>query len=137
MQLTPSLELVVPMGTNLSAPPWVGKTAEYSARTSEASLSLAERRSWLPMNVTSVAAQHQQPIPRQRSHPPLSSSSTTSSSPPPGLPLDTHRMRSRSCAEKSYVTASPPTTPTLPLPDTSERQVNIQRSLFKMLGRHE
>ena len=128
----------MPMGTNLSAPPWVSSTVGYRTRTPDVYSSLAQRRSWLPVNGSSVADQHQQPIPRQRSHPSLSSTSTTSSSVPPDVPLDTHGMRSsRSCVENNHVTASPPTTPMLPLPDMSERQVNIQRSLFKMLGQHE
>lgn len=137
MQLTPSLELVVPLGTNLSAPPWVSNTMGSIARSLEASLSLAEKRTWLPVTGTVAEQQYQQSIPRQRSHPPFASTSSTSSSLPPGIPLDANDMRSRSCADGSYVTASPPTTPMLPLPDMSERQTNIQRSLFKMLGRHE
>lgn len=138
----------MPLGTNLLAPPWVsntsvtmlGRTFENIARV-EASSSLEQSRSWIPVN-GAVVEQNQQPIPRQRSHPPLSSESSTSSSLPPGFPLDSNGMRSRSCADDSYVTASPPATPATlmevtPLPEMSERQKNIQLSLFKMLGKHE
>ena len=137
MHLPPSSELVIPLGTNLLAPPWIcsetfskmmmgkmGKAAQAEKKTTTAT---SEERSWIPID---GVAQQQQQLQRQRSQPAASKSAEKK---PPSLPLEKH---SRSCTDATspttddYMAASE-------LPDMSERQKEIQQSLFKMLGQQE
>lgn len=129
----------MPLGTNLLAPPWhasgVGILGGSTENARACASSLSKRRSWLPVN---GSAEQQMQIPRQRSHPPISSKSLDV---PPGLPLTQHGVRIRSYTEESNITCSPSTPANFlevaPLPDMSERQKKIQRSIFKVLGQHE
>jgi len=154
MQLNPSAELVVPLGTNLFAPPWScpkpfhrmglgietaleraraavasatasATTPPHAAASLERQWSSNERR-WLPHD--NIASREPQ---RQRSQP----FPGRGEEPPPGLPLDGVRSRSDDVRGPSR-DAAPPTTEFSP-PDMSERQKEIQSSLFKMLGRDE
>eukprot|EP00584_Thalassiosira_punctigera_P009192 CAMPEP_0172531334 /NCGR_PEP_ID=MMETSP1067-20121228/4784_1 /TAXON_ID=265564 ORGANISM="Thalassiosira punctigera, Strain Tpunct2005C2" /NCGR_SAMPLE_ID=MMETSP1067 /ASSEMBLY_ACC=CAM_ASM_000444 /LENGTH=751 /DNA_ID=CAMNT_0013315705 /DNA_START=115 /DNA_END=2370 /DNA_ORIENTATION=+ len=141
MQLPPSSELVVPVGTNLFSPPWTSRTifnkfglgkALEKARL-EASSFNSDERNWLPING------EQERLRRQRSQPPASISNGGNAlkrgeDPPPGLPLGS--TRSRSCTDVPSPTAAEILAASQP-PDMSERQKEIQSSLFKMLGQQE
>ena len=135
MQLPPSLELVVPLGTNLLSPPWIcqatfskymlGKAMEKT----RAEASTSDGRKWLPID---GVAQQQQQLQRQRSQP---VASRKSGLPPAGMSIE-KESRTRSTTD-----ASTPTTADYAgvseLPDMSERQKEIQQSLFMMLGQQE
>jgi len=136
MQLPPSLELVVPLGTNLLAPPWIcfgtfSRLMNKSMQGSSTSTSKSgDGRNWIPID---GVGQQQKQLQRQRTQPPASMKSSNDYKSPPGMPLEKH---SRSMSD-----AASPTTEDYcgasELPDMSERQKEIQSSLFKMLGQHE
>lgn len=135
----------MPMGTNLFAPPWSSQgffstmglnQALQKARIEALSLN-SEERNWLPLNDTS-----QQQLLRQRSQPPgsrtVSNNENTAKQgrdPPPGLPFN-RSVRNRSDTVATSPTSAEIMAATAP-PDMSERQKEIQSSLFKMLGQHE
>ena len=136
MQLPPRLELVVPLGTNLLAPPWIcsGTFSRLMNKSMQGSTSTSTKggdgRNWIPID---GVGQQQKQLQRQRTQPPASMKSSNGYKSPPGMPLEKH---SRSMSD-----AASPTTEDYcgasELPDMSERQKEIQSSLFKMLGQHE
>ncbi|KAL7542491.1 hypothetical protein ACHAXR_012012 [Thalassiosira sp. AJA248-18] len=151
MQLPPSLELVVPLGTNLLAPPWIcpgglnrlGLGQAIEQARAEASKN-SDDRCWLPIDDNNMAQQQQQQIQKQAPKKKVSLDDTALNS--PGLPFEQGGPRSRSCTDVHL--RSPrggrPDSPTAEdileasaPPDMSERQKEIQSSLFKMLGQHE
>eukprot|EP00578_Thalassiosira_sp_NH16_P017785 CAMPEP_0181128154 /NCGR_PEP_ID=MMETSP1071-20121207/28595_1 /TAXON_ID=35127 /ORGANISM="Thalassiosira sp., Strain NH16" /LENGTH=860 /DNA_ID=CAMNT_0023213971 /DNA_START=103 /DNA_END=2685 /DNA_ORIENTATION=+ len=156
MQLPPTSELVVPLGTNLLAPPWIcpgilrgfGLGAAIAKARADAA-SLGGGRSWLPINTNDDATtgEDRRQVGRQRSQPHPSKKVSMDADLPPGLPLEKgggSGCRSRSCTEVPSV-GDGITSPTVDdflaaaqaPPDMSERQKEIQSSLFKMLGQHE
>jgi len=157
MQLPPSSELVVPLGTNLFAPPWIspgtfrgmglGELLQ-KARAEASSPGSKSDRHWLPLNDDAEQKQQQQPLQRQRSQPSPSKRSNSGNAlkneadPPPGLPFEKGNARSRSVpdAQSPGMQPSPTAADFLEAsapPDMSARQKEIQSSLFKMLGQHE
>eukprot|EP00571_Detonula_confervacea_P015627 CAMPEP_0172308426 /NCGR_PEP_ID=MMETSP1058-20130122/9015_1 /TAXON_ID=83371 /ORGANISM="Detonula confervacea, Strain CCMP 353" /LENGTH=774 /DNA_ID=CAMNT_0013020835 /DNA_START=134 /DNA_END=2455 /DNA_ORIENTATION=+ len=141
MQLPPSLELVVPLGTNLLAPPWICPgtfsrlgLAEAIAKARAGVSSSSDERSWVPLNDTAQQKQQQQ-LQRQRSQPPPASRKVSiGDNPQPGLSLEKGNHRSRSCTDSSSneVPSSPTAAELLAAsapPDMTERQKEIQSSL--------
>lgn len=141
MQLPPSSELIVPLGTNLFAPPWSALSSKTRLEMGSAlenardraATSTSEDRNWLPINDDNAPGQQQ--VRRQRSQPPPSSAASgevkrDETTAPPGLPLDSARTESCTDADSPAGEAFAP-------PDMSERQKEIQSSLFKMLGQQE
>lgn len=139
MQLDPSVELVVPLGTNLLIPPWIPPgevlnrlglgVAVERARLEAAKKSKGDR-CWIPVDDKKTSQQQQ---------PKTSFDDGTlkqRQDQPPGVPVDS---RSRSCPSVQSPTSSADAMAKLPpdLPDMSERQKEIQASLFKMLGQQD
>ena len=132
MQLPPSLELVVPLGTNLLAPPWICQAtfSKYMAmEKARAEASTSGGRKWLPID---GVAQQQQQLQRQRSQP---VASRKSGLPPAAMSIE-KGTRTRSTTDASTPTAAD-YAGVSELPDMSERQKEIQQSLFMMLGQQE
>ncbi|KAL3811571.1 hypothetical protein ACHAXA_006856 [Cyclostephanos tholiformis] len=147
MQLSPSLELVVPMGTNLFLPPWFRegegcprgeadriKTLAMLRARAEVSSS-SDRRAWLPVNDSGGGEQTL--LQQQRSHPSSQDCNLQNE-----ILLEKGQLRARSCTSalrnefiSSHTAAD--FRASLELPDMSQRQKDIQSSLFKMLGQHE
>ena len=150
----------MPLGTNLLAPPWIcpgilsrfGLGAALAKARAEAAKVGDQGRSWLPIGGNDDDennAKQKQQIQQQRSQPPppkLSTDNTTTADLPPGLPLDKgnkqgdkQRSRSRTptTEDKKNLALSPTAADFMAPPDMSERQKEIQSSLFKMLGQHE
>jgi len=145
MQLPPSSELVVPLGTNLFAPPWRSRgffsklglgDAIQKARMEASSSRNDDKRNWLPVNDS-----QQQQLRRQRSQPSTvrnSAALKAEEDPPPGLPYEKDSsVRSRSCTDALTSPAAAEIMEASAPPDMSERQKEIQSSLFKMLGQQE
>mmetsp|Transcript_33868 Transcript_33868/g.62253 ORF Transcript_33868/g.62253 Transcript_33868/m.62253 type:complete len:146 (+) Transcript_33868:34-471(+) len=145
MQLSLSSELVVPLGTNLFAPPWRSRgffskfglgDAIQKARMKASSSSNDDKRNWLPVNDS-----QQQQLRRQRSQPSTvrnSAALKAEEDPPPGLPFEKGgSVRSRSCTDALTSPTAAEIMEVSAPPDMSERQKEIQSSLFKMLGQQE
>ncbi|KAL9188255.1 hypothetical protein ACHAXT_006633 [Thalassiosira profunda] len=140
MNLPPSSELVVPLGTNLLAPPWISPSfnrmglgaAIAKARAGKSVSASAPPRSgerdWLPANDDRGLQRVQSPRKSLDGN-----ALDRGEDIPPGLPLNAD-TRSRSCTDAAV---SPTGADFLAPPDMSERQKEIQGSLFKMLGQHE
>ena len=151
MQLSPNLELVVPMGTNLLLPPWLieegggprgdadrmkklaTNRANEKARTESSTLS--DERAWL--SVDDSGATGQRVLQRHRSQP-----SSKDCDSRPEISLEKARLRSRSYTIASRNETIPSHTAvdfaaSSELPDMSKRQKDIQSSLFKILGQRE
>jgi hypothetical protein len=133
MQLPPSSELAVPLGTNLCVPPWSSPLSVILGQGTANENGYTEGRSWLPVNDTAH--------PQNQEKRPASAVSfddkalMEGDNPPPALPSNQGYVRSRSCTEPCI---SPPGADYYSaLPDMSERQKAVQDSLFKMLGQHE
>lgn len=123
MQLPASMELVVPLGCNLLAPPWV-----FPGNSFGLAPSAFPGRSWIPVD----SSKQQQK---------KASGATPSRNSPPEMPLKENRINesvNESSTQsatyrkkaKAYLAATAP-------PDMTERQKDIQSSLFKMLGQYE
>jgi pimeloyl-ACP methyl ester carboxylesterase len=145
MQLSPSLELVVPMGTNLFLPPWFGEgeggprgeadriKAQAMNRARAEAFALSDRRAWLSVNDNRETEPF--PLQKQRSQPSSKDSSLQND-----ILLEKGQLRTRSCTPALRNVSLHPATnysASLELPDMSKRQKDIQSSLFKMLGKNE
>ncbi|KAL3799810.1 hypothetical protein HJC23_010460 [Cyclotella cryptica] len=147
MGLPASGELVVPLGVNLLAPPWLHKGARPTASVDrgKGKMGSVPGRSWLPLR-----EQREQRQQRRKQRPQGGSAVDGAqgdclnkrSEEPPELPLSPLNEPSRSSHDDGVVVArkerhSPSKDAVLAAaapPDMSETQKDIQASLFKMLG---
>jgi pimeloyl-ACP methyl ester carboxylesterase len=124
MKVRASLELVVPLGTSLMAPPWLApeNLKALSSSLTERKRGSGSGRLWLPIDDSRHSSRdmknrHQQPL----VHPSLNDEG------PSGSCTSASRKNGRQQSNAA----------SYDLPDMSKRQQQIQTSLFKMLGRDE
>jgi len=113
--------------------------AEAASISASHSASKTEERSWLPVDDTPQSQEQ-----KQQQHNSVASKGSRDDislnrhdNPPPGLPLNPACGRSRSVPVATSPTNAEFLPPESELPDMSERQKEIQSSLFKMLGQEE
>lgn len=127
MKVSASLELVVPLNTSLTAPPWLSpENMGRLSATLKQKTALGGGRLWLPVENTRQSSQGRKKQ-HQLPHPPsLNDEDGTCFS---------RDVSPRKGFRQNHVASYDATGATLP--DMSKRQAEIQSSLFKMLGEDE
>ena len=141
MGLPASGELVVPMGVNLLAPPWLHKGVRPTASGDGRKMGSLSGRSWLPLKEQQRHQYQQKRNRRPQDGDAVDGEQSDCLSKkrevPPELPLAPLNEASHSSNEDEVVAARKEeysATKDAVFPDMSETQKDIQASLFKMLG---
>ncbi|KAL7516168.1 hypothetical protein ACHAWX_001212, partial [Stephanocyclus meneghinianus] len=147
MGLPASGELVVPLGVNLLAPPWLHKGVRPTASMDGGKAGSVPGRSWLPLGEQQREQHHQRRKQRPQDEGSVDGEPigclNKSREVPPELPLASlnkpshHSSRDDelvAAREEGYSVSKDAVLAAAAPPDMSEAQKDIQASLFKMLG---